>query len=273
MGRLLLGLAVLLACFSSAAYAAGGNAAPPPSPALSALNPEFFVATYGASGADASTSSMLSLGVGTELYKEVARHLSPAAAPWIIPQPQWTTDDLARRCATDPQAIGGVAIVYYQGYATHFYLLWQSETTTLDLFAEVIVCNHSASRPPPATGIVVATIMELPGANGTDWQVRRTQVSIPLITLAGAGSVLAKGSTANKGGTNLTTSVLLGSIFNQASSRDIPGYSDPIRLRHAAQHVGVDVVFAMHHFCNPAQGEPAPSPQLASLCTALGLSR
>jgi hypothetical protein len=285
-------LVTLALCWSSAVYADdSGGAAPPPSPALSAIKPEFFVSTYEASAADAGTSAILSLGVERELSKQVNAHISAASAPWIIPEPQWSSDELARRCATDPNAIGGVAITYYTGEATHFYLLWQSETTTLDLFAEVIACNHNVTKPPPATGIIVATISELPGANGTDWLVRRTQVSVPLITLAGIGAAFAKGSTSTnsssvstKGtttttttnnsttGANVSSGVLVGSIFNQASNRDIPGYSDPVRLRHAAQHVGVDVIFAMNHFCNPAQGEPAPNDQLATICKALGFS-
>ncbi len=254
---------------------------------LTALGPEFYIAT---NGNDAPTSSVLAMGITKELSKALVAH-PPSTTAWLIPQPQWSAQDIANQCQQDPQAVGGIALLYYQGYATHFFLLWQSETTTVDLFAEIIACNHTASGA--AAGVVVATIVDLPGANGTDWQVRRTQVSIPLITVAGVGAALAKGSTSStttsvqtkssggsttttssngNSGSNVSTGVLLGSIFSQASSRDIPGYSDPIRLRHAAQHVGVDVVFAMQHFCNPAQGAPAPSAQLATICKTLGFS-
>ncbi|HVS45439.1 MAG TPA: hypothetical protein VMS32_02120 [Verrucomicrobiae bacterium] len=272
--------------FAPAAADAGSQGGPPP---LTSLQPEFFVA---ASGPEKAADSVVAIAVANEFYKQLLCYAPETSKsivqpclnnalhnalprPAIVPQPEWTAEDIAARCASDPSALGGIVITNYYGDATHFFLLWQAEASYLELFAEIIAC-----KPNSAGGLVVAAITQLPGSNGTAWMVHHSQVSIPLLSLAGIGSVLEKGSgqsTSTKTSTNLSTSVYLGAILNQASSRDFPGFSLPVRLRHEGQWVGVDIVNAIGTMCATSMpnGQTAnaaqltnftPSKQFTSLC-------
>jgi hypothetical protein len=170
-----------------------------------------------------------------------------------------------RQCNADKSALGGVVISYYSGYATHFFVLWQSETTTLDVSAEIISCNRTGDQLAPT---IVGIVGPLPGSNGTPWVIRRTQISIPLVTVAGYASA----ALASKHGNNAGIPILA-AMFATTANRDIPGYSDPVRLRAISQHLGVDLVTGMRNVC----GTTADVPQGASilprttLCDKLGL--
>jgi hypothetical protein len=225
---------------------------------IGSLKPRFYVVM---DAGDKNYDAIVTISIAQELSRKLAEFHRPPdlepdtqewdteAAPWVVPQPAWNADSLADRCAIDDQALGGVVISYYTGYASHFYLLWQSQTTTMELFAELVRCNHDAppgSRTPPAT--VVGVITQLPGADNTDWIVRRSQISIPLITFAAIGSLIQpKGNSAKT--SSLTLTALAGSILGSSGTRDIPGYSEPVRIRAAAKHVGDDVVTATTALC------------------------
>lgn len=251
------------------AVVAGAAGAKPAAdaPLLASLAKQFYVVSEG----DKSASTTLS--IAEEVRKSFVG-LPENARPWVVPEPSWSTDDLVNRCA-DPDTIGGVVFVYSSGFATHFYLLWQSETSTLVVSALVISCEKlapSAGLAKPAATIV-AVIGETPGSNGTPWMVRSSQVSIPLITLAGVGGLVTKNASANKSGTvNFTVATIASAVFTQASSRDIPGYSDPVRLRHAAQHIGVDFIVSMKALCmKPADLATADAiAKRAAFCTTIG---
>jgi hypothetical protein len=237
------------------------------SPVLGSLAKQFYVVSEG------DKSAAITLSVAEEVRKSFDP-MGSAVRPWVVPEPSWSTDDLVKRCA-DPDTLGGVVFVYSSGYATHFYLLWQSETSTLIVNAIVIACG----TPAPTAGLakpsatIVAVIGETPGANGTPWIVRASEVSIPLITVAGIGTLVTKNAASSKTGTtNLTFATIAGAIFTQASNRDIPGYSDPVRLRHAAQHIGVDFVGSMKTLCaKPADLASAEAiAARAKFCVSIG---
>ena len=245
----------------------------PSAPPLTALQPTFFVLT---DSADPISGSMMTIGTTTEIRKAVKPLLGNG--PWILPQPEWKRDDLVRQCVADPLALGGVVVTFYAGAASHFYLLYQSETQTFVVTAELIACNRSAGNTTAAP-TVVGVIGELPGARGTPWVVRRTQVSIPLISFAGLASLLLPKSptTTSKTGTttsDVTSAAIVASLVSQASTRDIPGYSTPLKLRYGSQEVGVDLVRAMRDLCTShadlAAGTDATPRD--RLCTAFGFT-
>lgn len=265
--RLVATRALLLAMVVGTIGATGTKPSDVSTPVLGSLAKQFYVVSEG------DKSAAITLSIAEEVRKSFDP-LPDSARPWVLAEPGWTTDDLVKRCA-DPDTLGGVVFVYSNGYATHFYLLWQSETSTLIVNALVISCLP----PAPAAGLakpsatIVAVIGETPGANGTPWMVRSSQVSIPLITVAGVASLLNKNASANKSGTtNVTLTTLAGAVFMQASSRDIPGYSDPVRLRHAAQHIGVDFVTSMKALCAKAADLPSAAAVAtrAQLCASIG---
>ncbi len=217
----------------------------------------FYVVTE----SDKATSiGPVALGVADELNKHLTNNFgvdnkpagsNPLSRPsdpsiWVIPQPSWTSKDLVVACK-DRNALGGVIVTAYGGFATHFWLLWQTETTTFIVFAQLVSCAAAEHSEGPQ---VVSIVSHLPGAGNTGWIVRRTQTSIPLLTLAAVGSVLSKNGASNGKASNLTLTAIAGSLFTSAGSKDIPGYSDPVRLRLAAQHIGVDVVDAMDWLCS-----------------------
>ena len=217
---------------------------------------------------------------------------------FVTPENGWTAEEMATNCATHPNAIGGVVITYYYGNGTHFFLLWQAEATYLHLFAEVIACNGAWASPSPnpkaatpsdsarATPTytvqpqVVDAILELPGSadakagEPTAWVVHHTQVSVPLLTLGAVGALLAKtyspGNASKAGTTNtITSSVIVGSVLNQASSRDIPGFSIPVRLRHEAQRVGDDLIRAIQADCTAQPPLQPPTTSFQGICAEL----
>lgn len=269
-------LALSLAAFCAASLAPA-LADPPkdatPTPPLRALQPTFFVLT---DSADPISGSMMTIGTTTEIRKAVKPLLGNG--PWILPQPDWKRDDLVRQCLADPLALGGVVVTFYTGAASHFYLLYQSETQTFVVTAELIACDRSDDKTT-ATPTVVGVIGELPGAHGTPWVVRRTQVSIPLISFAGLASLLLPKSptTTTKSGSttsDVTSTAIVASLVSQASTRDIPGYSTPLKLRYGSQEVGVDLVRAMRDLCT-SHADLAPGTDASPrdrLCTAFGFT-
>jgi hypothetical protein len=239
------------------------DAPPPDDRTLSELNHTFFVGIDTSDGAQ----TMMAIGVANEIRKAMKPLLG--AGPWIVPEPSWRGPEIVSQCNSDPQAIGGVILTYYTGFASHFYLLYQSETTTFQMTAEVIACNRTGGNVAPT---MVGVIAELPGAKGTPWIVRRSQVSIPLISAAAATSLFTVSRATTD--TNLTYAAIIGSLFSQASTRDIPGYSEPLRLRYGSQHIGVDLVRAMRDMCTTHADLNAPSNAQPrdDLCTALGFT-
>lgn len=224
---------------------------------LGSLKPEFFVVS------DGDKNTVVTLGVAQELQRQSTASLG-AGAPWIVPEPSWGADDITARCAHDPNALGGVVVTYYHGFATHFFLLWQSETTTLDISANIIACNRAPSKAAAPT--LVGVIGPLPGAGNTPWVVRRSEISIPLVTFSGYLALVANRKSNNA---TLSSAAVLGALFGGAADRDIPGYSDPVRLRAAAQHVGDDLAGALGTLCTTTNDVPNVQPR-SVLCTSLG---
>lgn len=281
----------LVSCVSASALGQTSNAVPPaaalqsistsaPSessasreaakyPAITSVNPSFFVLTDGP-GDNTGAKPMLAIGIANEIRK--AMHTLPGVQPWIIPQPSWGAKDLSDQCHDDPKALGGVIITYYAGNASHFFLIYQEETLTFSLTAQVVACNFPVGAKDAAP-TVVAVIAELPGAKGTPWVVRRSQVSVPLVSFAGLGSIFSKGTVSSKDN-NATSAAIVAGLFTQASSRDIPGYSEPLKMRYASQHVGVDLLRAMRDTCAPLPTAPplTDSSVLNNLCSYLGLT-
>ena len=254
--------AASLALAFAALAAPGPAAAQTQSITLGSLKPEFFVA--GEPVADAGKDTPLLIEVAHVLQRSSEMSLKQGA-PWILTRPGWKLDDIAARCAADDQALGGVLLTYYHGFATHFFLLWQSETTTFDITATVVSCNRDAAGK--AAPVIVGLIDQLPGSNGTPWVVRRSQISIPLVTVAGYATTIAN----RKGNNNINSAALIGAFFGGTAQRDIPGYSDPVRLRAASQHIGDDLNTALTALCVTRNDVAHPEPRMA-LCSSLGYS-
>jgi hypothetical protein len=241
------------------------------SPTLTSLKTTFFVVPE----TDASAGATSSMAIATA--EEIRKAVKPLSgnAPWIVPEQSWRTADLVAQCAADPMAIGGVVVTFYTGAASHFYLLYQSETQTWTVTAELVACNRSADGKKAAPTIV-GIIGELPGAHGTPWVVRRSQVSIPLISFAGLATLLStKSSSTTTTTSNITTAAVFSSLVGQATDRDIPGYSTPLKLRYGSAEVGVDLVRAMRDLCTTHKDLPAADSADArdKLCDAFGFTR
>ncbi len=240
-------------------------------PSLTSLKPTFFVVPE----SDASGGAVSSMAIATA--EEIRKAVKPlyGNAPWIVPEQSWRTSDLVAQCAADPMAIGGVVVSFFTGAASHFYLLYQSETQTWTLTAELIACNRSPDGKKVAP-TMVGLIGELPGAHGTPWVVRRSQVSIPLISFAGLATLLSSKSTSSSNTTtDITTATIFSSLVGQATDRDIPGYSTPLKLRYGSVEVGVDLVRAMRDLCTTHKDLPASDSADArdKLCDAFGFTR
>jgi hypothetical protein len=238
------------------------------SPAISSLSKTFFVVTD-SPGDNSGSKSAVSIGVANEFRKAMNALTGPV--PWILPEPSWEQKNLSDQCYDDPQALGGVIVTYYAGAASHFYLIYQEETLTFYITAQVVACDRSTN--PTGAPVIVGVIGELPGAHGTPWVVRRSQVSIPLVSIAGLAAVASKGTVSSKT-TDATSTAIVASLFTQASNRDIPGYSTPLKMRFSSQHIGVDLLRAMRDICAPARapGAPPETQLLTELCTKLGFS-
>jgi len=247
----------------------GGTPLDNPNDAIKSLNKTLYIIALGDEQSNDNSASILTLSVAQEFGKYFGGPASPAPGRWAIPQPTWTWDDLVRQCANDPNAVGGVILTYYSGFASHFYLLYQEQTTTFYVFAQVVSCNHYQPNLPSPE--VVGIIYETPGANGTPWVVRKSQVSVPLLTLAAVGTALSS-EAQNSKATNLSIAAVAGSLFASAGSKDIPGYSDPLRLRVVSQHIGVDLLTSMRALCAESDGQsPGASPDRTHLCQDIGM--
>jgi len=275
-------IACELVCGRALADAPPPDAGPAPKTApATSLKPTFFVI---AEGANSDAGSAMTIGVANEIGKAMKPLLG--SGPWIIPQPDWKQADLIEQCHGDPMALGGVVVTFYTGAASHFYLLFQAETQTFSVTAELVSCNRLRGVTS-ASPTIVGVIAELPGAHGTPWVVRRSQVSIPLISIAGITALLAntKGPSSSSSGAhastsssnstaNVSTAAIFGALFSQASLRDIPGYSTPLKLRYGSQHVGVDLVRAIRDLCTTHAdlGPGADAEPRDALCTAMGFT-
>jgi hypothetical protein len=234
---------------------------------LGTLHKAFYVLTDG----DKTANSVLTLGVALELTKIFHQTFPKADEPWAIAEPSWSVDTLVKQCADDHEGtLGGVVITYYTGTGTHFYLLWQSETTTFYVNATVVSCTGKSGEGGNPT--IVNVIQQTPGSGDTAWVVRRSQVSIPLLTLAAIGQLMSK-SAGNSKATNLTLTALAGSLFSSAGSKDIPGYSVPLRLRYSSQHIGVDLVTSLWEMCKDVARADVKPGQRETLCRRLRFTK
>ena len=260
----------------------GGNP-----PGLTAVKKEFFVVS------DQDRQTIVSLVVADELSKFLNNRSkiplsgfrtdrAPDQIPWIIPQPSWDAVRLAGECSTNPNALGGVVLTYYSGAASHFWLLWQTQTTTFEIFGQIISCNRNLGKVEP---VIVGIIAHLADANNTPWIVRRSQISVPLLSIAAIGTVVSKAPTGSNSKTStLTLTAVAGSLFSSAGTKDVPGYSDPLRLRLSSQHIGVDVATTLRQLCGvpdengylppdgvPFNALPSKLGPLFQLCQDLGV--
>lgn len=199
---------------------------------------------------------------------------------WAIPQPSWKLSDFADQCAnkdTRGQTIGAVMLSYYIGDATHFWLLWQTQTTSIEMTAQVVWCNQDPSASVPSE--TVAVISQLHNSDGTPWVVRRTDVSIPLISGVAVAALIYHGT--HSEASNTLSVAALGSAFLSAGfNKDIPGYSQPVRYRFSTHHAGADLAHELRWLCripdpeltgNSAVLPPTiDAPGLQQFCAALG---
>ena len=123
-------------------------------PILTTINPAFYIVTD-SPGAESGANAMISLGVAEEIRKAMKPLFS--AAPWIVAEPSWSASTLENQCYSDAKALGGVLVTYYAGAASHFFLLYQEETQTFYVTAQVIACNRSPGENealPTVVGII-----------------------------------------------------------------------------------------------------------------------
>jgi len=267
-----------------AALGAGARAADTGGPAVPITSAAKALYVLVDSG-DKSAATLLTVAVAAELNRHFTRRegRSPDAGtnygdlgPSAIPQSNWTPEDLAKSCRDNPNAIGGVIVAYFNGDATHFYLLYQTATTTFQLAAQVVMCKRS----PSLEAETVAVITQLHNANGTSWTVRRSDASIPLITGLLAYTLFHHNTSTSS--SNITVATLAAATFSQSLSHDVPGYSQPVRMRFGAQHVGDDLSREIRWMCglpdptlSPGDANyktstpPAAGSDLAGMCSAL----
>jgi hypothetical protein len=88
--------------------------------------------------------------------------------------------------------------------------------------------------------------------------------------LAAIGAAISPSSSSSKT-TSLTIAAIAGSIFSNAGSKDVPGYSDPLRLRVASQHVAVDLLTGLQALCAPTADPAGSEADKRRLCDQLRL--
>jgi hypothetical protein len=235
----------------------------------SSANDVFFITVD--PGSDHSTASIIAIAVAEEFNKKLDIPTGAAERPWAIPEATWSIDDLAKKCRSDAHAIGGVVVAYFTDNATHFYLFWQSDTTTFAVFAQLFSCARNGADVTPTT---VGIISALHNAGDTDWVVRRSQTSIPLLSLAGLIALTVHSATKSSS-SSITTASIGAALVSQGLNKDIPGYSEPLRLRYGAKHVGDDLAAEIRWLCGGTDPRgitgPSPSEQLATLCRRIPL--
>lgn len=243
-----------------------------PAPPLLTAQKTFYVMLDPAS--DKSTASLITIATAAEFNKVLAKRTGDltGTVAWAVPEPGWQVSDLVKQCADDPNAVGAVVLADYVGDATHFWLLWQTQTTTFDLQAQIVFCNRGETASTDANRAeTVAIISALHNSHGSPWMERHTDMSIPLLSGVVIVELLTKEAT-KSAPTNVVTVATLGTaVLGQAFTKDIPGYSQPVRYLFNARHVGDDIITELRWLCGlPADAgatpPPAPSGHLADLC-------
>jgi hypothetical protein len=139
------------------------------------------------------------------------------------------------------------------------------------VFSQIFSCVRDGADVKPTT---VGIISALHNAGDTDWVVRRSQTSIPLLSLAGL-IALTVHSAVKSSSTSVTTASIGAALVAQGLNKDIPGYSEPLRLRYGAKHIGDDLAGEVRWLCGATDPRgiagPAPSGPLAALCARLPL--
>jgi hypothetical protein len=260
---------------ASAPHEAAG---PPP---IVTARRTFFVLVDPAS--DRQTASLVTMATAAELnkaFKVTDDASAPNSLAWAVPEPSWKASDFAQQCRDDPNAIGAIILSYFAGDASHFWLLWQTQTTTFELAAQVMSCNQPAPPPPapappavPSTTSkvnpeIVAVISTLHGAKGTPWVERRTDASVPLLSGVALIALLSHNASKSEPTNVLTVATLGTAVLGQSFNKDIPGYSQPVRYRLDTHHVGIDVVAELRWLCGQPEAQRANGgPPLSNLCT------
>ena len=261
------------------------GAAPKPPP-LTTANPAFYVLVD--SAGDRTAASVLAISVAGELNKVSG---TPLDAPrsgkvWAIPESGWSPDQLVKQCQDDPNAIGGAVISYFVGDASHFWILWQTDTTTFTIFAQLVSCNRERDGARKAHPQAVAIVSQLHGSNGQLWVERKSQTSVPLLSFAAVVALLGRHYSSKSTTSSVNTSIALASVgaavVGQGLNKDIPGYSLPLRMRTGSLHVADDLIREMRYLCGVPQlddlaaaGHPAPpdpSTGLGGLCSQTGVT-
>jgi hypothetical protein len=260
----------------------GGGATPPP---VLTVNHGFYVLVD--PGSDRSVASVIAITMAGE-FNKVFRPLKDqpdSTKVWAIPEATWAPDQLATRCENDANAIGGVVLSYYVGDASHFWILWQTDTTTFSLFGQFVSCNRDAAKKAhPET---VAIVSQLHGSNGQLWIERRSQTSVPLLSFAAVVALLGRHYSSKSTSSSVNTSIALASVgaavVGQGLNKDIPGYSLPLRLRYGSLHVADDIIREMRYLCGVPQKDdlagashpppPDPTTPFGDLCNQTGVTR
>jgi len=268
-----------------ASITAPGAAQQSKTPPLSTANRGFYVLVD--PGGDRSAASVIAITMAGE-FNKVFRPLPgqpDATKVWAIPEATWSPDSLATQCDTDPNAIGGVILSYYVGDASHFWILWQTDTTTFSVFGQLVSCNRDAANI--AHPEAVAIVSQLHGSNGALWVERKSQTSVPLLSFAAVVALVGRHYSSKSTGTSVNTSIALASVgaavVGQGLSKDIPGYSLPLRMRNGSAHIADDLIREMRYLCGVPQKDdraaadhpppPDPTTRLGDLCYQTGVTR
>jgi hypothetical protein len=277
---ILTGVALLT---STAARGDSSGAAPPAT--LSTVNHGFYIVVD--PGGDKSAVSILAISAAGEFNKAFRPlpHQPDSTTAWAIPEASWSPGDLLKQCDDDENAIGGAIISYYAGDAAHFWILWQTDTTTFSLFGQLVSCNRDANKK--AHPQVVAIISQLHGSNGRLWIERRSQTSVPLLSFAAVVALVGRHSSSKSSSTSVNTSIALASVgaavVGQGLNKDIPGYSQPLRMRYASVHMADDLIREMRFLCGVPQADdlagashpspPDPATPFGDVCNQTGVTR
>jgi hypothetical protein len=274
--------AIVALVLAVASGALAQEPAPPKPATLATEHPGFYVLVD--PGGDRSAASIIAITVAAEFDKVLLPAKPGQPKPWAIPEATWGTDQLQKQC-DDGNTLGGVIVSYYIGDASHFWLLWQTDTTTFVEFGQIVACNYDVAAKK-ASPVTVGTVSQLHGSNGRTWVERRSQTSVPLLSFAAVIAMLGRHYSQKPSSSTVTTSIALASVgaavVGQGLNKDIPGYSLPLRMRYGAKHTADDLIREMHFLCGAKQPDdlspdaaqkPGGGTRLGMLCDATGMSQ
>src|ERR1700680_79785 len=250
-------IAAVWTASSPEAWLEKAQAAPtqnPSPPALRMLHDVIYVVVP-----NSDKNPAIAIGIASELNKFTKD-------AWVIPD--LSSPDAAffsARCNTDPKVnanpkvLGFLVVTVASQETDRFYIILSRQASHLYPFVQVVACPSASAdkRPDP---IIIGIISQLHSAHDTPWVIRKSELSVPLVSYAGVATALSKNGSNTNSNANLAIAAgeLAGGTYN------IPGYNPGTRLLHATQRLADDLLGELRFFC----GRPDVHAAGAKLCDA-----